>query len=112
MEILDTFLIIALHVLCFIAGVKLANYYNRLTRQEVKDALERQFVRLQARSDADDPCKPYVSRLKKFEPTGDYDGDPPSLFTTEMMDELKQNGKIKTKFRKSDLTDSDRLSAG
>lgn len=49
-----------------------ANHYNNRAALMQKDALERQFVRLVARADADDPCKPYQqafspSQLNAFE---------------------------------------------
>ena len=109
MQILDNFLILAIHVLCFIAGIKLANYYNRQAKLDIKDALERQFVRLRTRSDADDPCKPYVHHgfvqtvpVTPVYPSGDYDGDGP--ISPEFMEQLRQNGSAKTSFRKSDLS--------
>lgn len=106
MQILDNFLIIALHILCFISGLKLANYYNTKRETEVKDALERQFLRLRAHSDADDPCRPYGRQVSyqpiqlSPQPTEDDNLQP---ITQEFMDQLKQTGQAKTTFRKSDL---------
>lgn len=109
MQILDNFLIIALHILCFISGLKLANYYNAKQEAEVKDALERQFLRLRAHSDADDPCRPYGRQVfyqpvpLSPQPRVDEDGDNLQPITQDFMDQLKQTGQAKTTFRKSDL---------
>ena len=62
MQIIDNLLIMFIHVACFVTGIKLANWYNNRAHQQEKDALERQFLRLRANSDADDPCKPYMPR--------------------------------------------------
>ena len=58
--------------LSFSAGMMVANRYNERAVLMQKDALERQYVRLVARADADDPCKPYrpafsPSQLNEFE---------------------------------------------
>lgn len=89
-------LILISDILCFIAGLRLDNYYHRHAKLEVKDALEKQYVRLRANADADDPCRPYVSYTRQLCP------QPP--ITQEFMDELQANGRAKTSFRKSDLT--------
>lgn len=109
MKILDNLIIVTLHVLCFIAGLKVANYYNRKAQLETKEALEKQFLRLRVRADADDPCKPYIGpqvvRYNTQVPlnTGDTDGDNLRPITPEFMEHLKQNGQAATKFRKSDI---------
>ena len=111
MNVLDNFIIVSLHVLCFIAGLKVANYYNRKSQLETKDALEKQFLRLRVRADADDPCKPYIGpqvaryNTQRLQPlnTGDTDGDNLRPITPEFMEHLKQNGQAATKFRKSDI---------
>ncbi len=129
MQIIDNLIIMLLHVLCFYAGMKIANYYNEKALSEKKDALERQYLRLRTRSDADDPCRPYSYHVQpqftqapaamSAEPgmsanmftdmcsvnsgnTGDCDGDSP--IGSSFMDELRNKGVAKTKFRKSDLT--------
>lgn len=45
----------------FYAGVRFADYYAVRREQAVDHALKKQYVRLVARADADDPCQPYVS---------------------------------------------------
>jgi len=97
MQIVDNLIIMLLHVLCFVAGMKIANHYNNKAALEKKDALERQFVRLQTRSDADDPCRPYLRPLN----TGDPDGDSP--IGDSFMQSLKEHGKAAVRFRKSDI---------
>ena len=105
MNIIDNLLIITLHVLCFIAGMKIANRYNEKAKTEQKEALERQFIRLQAGIDAHSPIQPYglhpVTKPVPVQPTGDYDGDGP--LGESFMNQLKQNGVAKTSFRKSDI---------
>ena len=111
MNILDNFLIIMLHVICFIAGMELANKFHREKDIAVKEALERQYLRLQTRSDADDPVRPYQHEARQYfppagnivpMPTGDYDGDVGPI-TPQFMEQLKTTGKAKTAFKKADL---------
>ena len=117
MNILDTFLIIAIHVLCFYAGMKISDRYHDNAERDRKEALERQYLRLRAKADADDPCRPYVSynapRVPISPPiaqqinsmfTGDTDGDDLRPITPEFMDHLRQNGQAATKFNKADIT--------
>lgn len=61
---LTTMILIISHFLFFLAGMAIANHYNDKAALECKDALERQYLRLRARADADDPCKPYKSSIK------------------------------------------------
>lgn len=95
MDILTNLVILSVIVVSFIAGLKLDNYYHAKASSEMKNALERQFVRLQAKADADDPCKPYFYPepipIKK------------QPISKEFMTELHHTGKAKTAFRKSDL---------
>lgn len=102
MQILDNLIIITLHVLCFIAGMKLSDRYHRDAEISRKEALERQFVRLRTKSDADDPCRPYIAP-QVCHPVPDSDSKVNPI-PPEFMRELKDNGKAKTAFRKSDLT--------
>ena len=95
MQIIDNLLIFGIHILCFVAGMALANKANAAKERAVKEALERQFLRLKANADADDPVKPYVS-------AGDFDGDPRPI-TPVFMDRLRTNGQASMKFRKSDV---------
>jgi hypothetical protein len=55
---------LGLIVLSFTAGLKLAGYYHRTATQEREYALQKQYVRLIANADADDPVGPYVPRQK------------------------------------------------
>lgn len=59
MNILDNTIILSLIVGAFIAGMKIADKYHREARLEIKSALQRQYLRLQADMDADDPVQPY-----------------------------------------------------
>ena len=104
MTIVGNVTIVILLVLSFIAGLKLDNYYHTRAAADQKDALERQFVRLQARADADDPCKPYGT--PRFYPPipVTYPTEPAQPISQEFMNELQTKGRAKTSFRKSDLT--------
>jgi hypothetical protein len=46
----------------FIAGLKLSGYYHRCADADKEYALQKQYMRLRAGADADDPVGPYVSR--------------------------------------------------
>ena len=61
--LLATAIAVVSHSLFFLAGMLVANRYNDKAEYLKKDALERQFLRLQAHADADDPCKPYKSSV-------------------------------------------------
>lgn len=104
MQIIDNIIIVSLIILSFIAGMRLDNSYHMKALQDKKDALERQFVRLRAYADADDPVKPYGSRCYtpaapvKYN-TGDTDGD--QLIDRQFMEHLKKNGHASTKLNKS-----------
>jgi hypothetical protein len=92
---------LGLIVLSFIAGLRLDNYYRTRADAEKKDALERQFLRLRAHADADDPARPYgVPQMPQPIPVSET----PQPISQEFMDELKTTGRAKTSFRKSDLT--------
>lgn len=89
MQILDNLIIITLIVSAFIAGMKLDKSYRIEAQREKKEALERQFVRLRVKADADDPCKPYVAPQCQNWPISEA-----------FMNELKTTGKAKTTIRK------------
>jgi hypothetical protein len=103
MQILDNLIIVALIILAFIAGMRLEFNYHIRSKQDVKDALERQYLRLRAKADADDPCRPYAAP-QVFKPinSGDNDGD--RLIDDKFMEQLKTTGHAKTTLRKSDLS--------
>lgn len=106
MQIIDNLIIISLIVLSFIAGLKIDNRYHTNALADKKDALEKQFVRLRVRADADDPCRPYgvpsfPQPIPMVRNTGDFDGDGP--INGAFMNELKTTGRAKTTFRKSDI---------
>jgi hypothetical protein len=109
MQILDNLIILSLIVGAFFAGMYISSRFNMKSAIEVKDALEKQYLRLRAKADADDPCRPYVApRVLQSMPrpvaTGDYDGDEELRpITPAFMDHLKANGKAATKFCKSDI---------
>lgn len=102
---LDTLITIILVAAAFAAGMKIDNYYHIKAAQDTKDALQKQFLRLRARADADDPCKPYgTPQLHRPIPIfnqGDPDGDGP--INEAFMNELHTVGHAKRAFRKSDL---------
>ena len=100
MQIVDNLIIVLLIISSFIAGLKLSGYYRDRADLRVKEALEKQYLRLRARMDADDPCKPYGTP-KPVLYTGDTDGD--YVIGKSFMDQLKSTGRAKTTFRKSDI---------
>lgn len=101
MQIVDNLIILCLIILSFVSGITLANKYNRQAQYEKKDALERQFLRLKANADADDPCKPYIAPIPIRKYSGDFDGDP---IGQPFMDQLKKTGRATTKLpNKSDI---------
>lgn len=107
MQILDNLIILVLIVVSFILGLKLDAYYRDKADAERKEALEKQFIRLRAKADADDPVKPYgtpqvSAPIHVTYQTGDFDGDFP--LNQEFMTRLKENGQASAKFRKSDLS--------
>lgn len=57
-------LVLLLIIGSFIAGLKLSGYYHRIASAEKEYALQKQYVRLRAGADADDPVGPYVARHK------------------------------------------------
>lgn len=107
MQIIDNLIILSLIVSAFCLGMYVSNRYNAKASMEVKDALERQYLRLRAKADADDPCRPYIAPRVLHpipRPSGDYDGDEELRpITPEFMDNLKEKGRAATKFCKSDL---------
>ena len=67
MSLLDTLIATAIaitsHSLFFLFGMLIANHYNDRAEVMKRDALEKQFLRLRAHADADDPCRPYKSSI-------------------------------------------------
>ena len=61
--LIATAIAVVSHSLFFIFGLLVANHYNDRAEFLKRDALEKQFLRLKAHADADDPCKPYKSSV-------------------------------------------------
>lgn len=104
---LDNFIILALIVLSFISGLKVSEHYHKKAAADMKEALEKQFLRLKARADADDPCKPYgtpqvYTPIKQLFSTGDYDGDNP--LNEEFINKLKDKGKATVKLNRQQMS--------
>ena len=57
-------IVLVLIIVSFIAGLKLSGYYHKSALAEKEYALQKQYARLQARADADDPVAPYVPRQR------------------------------------------------
>ena len=108
---LATAIAVVTHSLFFLAGLIVAGHYHDKLDIERDKAeadkryeLQSQFVRLKARCDADDPCRPYVSRLQPVPATGDYDGDKDlKPISDEFMKNLKENGSAVVKLKKADI---------
>lgn len=87
----------------FFAGIALANWYNDKAQAALKEAIERQYLRLRAGADADDPCKPYMfSQPPSVNPVDPIPGYGP--ISPEFMDELRATGKARTQFNKSEVS--------
>lgn len=99
MQILDNLIILTLIVLSFVAGLRVDNHYHQKADLDRKEALEKQFVRLRAKADADDPVRPYGTP-QVLPPIPINYSAPAGPITQEFMDELKTTGKAKTSFRK------------
>ena len=76
--------------LFFAAGMLVANRYNEKAALERKDALERQYLRLTAKADADDPCRPYKYTAPR--------GFNPSLLR-RFEEKMKSNGSATIQFK-------------
>ena len=97
---------VLLITLSFVGGLMLDSYYQAKINREVKDALEKQYVRLRAMTDADDPCRPYGSHATvkpipiSYQPIQSAKTGP---INEAFMNELRTKGRARTAFRKSDL---------
>ena len=89
---MENILVLLLVVLSFIAGLRLDNYYHAKAAADKKDALERQFIRLRAQADADDPCQPYMRRTENMYPIA------PQI-DQNFMEHLQKNGRATTKLK-------------
>ena len=99
MTTVGNILIAALLVLSFIAGLRVDNHYHQKADLDRKEALEKQFIRLRAKADADDPVRPYGTPQVLPPIPVNYSAHAGPI-TQEFMDELKTTGKAKTSFRK------------
>jgi len=68
MDIVWPILTLISTALAFYAGKRTADNYWKSAEIEKTTALQRQFVRLQAHADADDPCQPYVNNCTPVTP--------------------------------------------
>ena len=56
---------LVLIIASFVAGLKLAGYYNKTASADREYALQKQYVRLIAHADADDPVAPLPPEFEK-----------------------------------------------
>lgn len=91
--LIATAIAVVSHSLFFLAGLIVANHYNDKAEMQKKDALERQFLRLKAHADADDPCRPYKSSV--------------TVFPEGFEEQLRTNGKATAMLSKSTARKSD-----
>ena len=68
MTAVDFAIVLILIILSFISGLKLSGYYHRKADAEREYALQKQYMRLRAGADADDPVAPYVPRQRVILP--------------------------------------------
>ena len=62
--ILILFVVLVMIICAFIAGLKLSDKYYRQFEEDKRHSLEKQYLRLIARADADDPAAPYVAKRR------------------------------------------------
>lgn len=62
--ILTLFVALVMIVCSFIAGLKLSDRYYRQFEEDLRYALEKQYLRLIVKADADDPAAPYVPKRR------------------------------------------------
>ena len=67
-------------VASFIAGLKLSGYYHKSALAEKEYALQKQYARLRAGADADDPVGPYIPRQR-------------AVLSPEFEERLRKNGR-------------------
>lgn len=61
MDIISMLIFLVVNVLCFTGGVMLANKYHENNKVDIKDALEKQYMRLRAGADWNDPAGGYMA---------------------------------------------------
>jgi hypothetical protein len=85
-EIYGVVAIILLIVVSYVGGLFTANWYNDKARRDEKHALEVQYIRLQAKTDYNDPVGPYVA--------SDYcrAGGPPTIRNMQRSSSGASNG--------------------
>lgn len=59
-DLLYAIVLLVVSAISFFCGLKLSDRYHSIAAYEQKAALQKQFVRLNAGVDADDPAQPYV----------------------------------------------------
>lgn len=59
-EFLFAVIALAISAVSFFCGLKLSDHYHSISAYEQKIALQKQYARLRAGVDADDPAQPYV----------------------------------------------------
>lgn len=74
----------------FILGVYFADRYHQETDIRVKEALEKQYLRLSCNMDADDPVRPYIApRTRRTARTSTLSGE----LLTEFKQKMNKDGK-------------------
>jgi len=76
MEFLYCFITFLLVIGSFCCGIKLSDHYHRIAEETRRYALEKQYSRLLAGCDADDPVQPYVAppvHKRRFQVTPEFE---------------------------------------
>lgn len=60
-ELVYVFAALFISAASFFCGVRLSDRYHEQKEREIRNALQKQFVRLKAGVDSDDPVQPYVA---------------------------------------------------
>ena len=96
--LVNVLLALALAFGSFWSGKHFSDCYHALHAQRQKEALERQYARLIAHMDADDPCKPYIASqpVKQTRTEAFADKELLAQFENKMKEDGKATALLKT----------------
>lgn len=98
----SVFLSVVLFIVSFSAGVLYAEHNAKVMRQEINMALQRQYYRLKAGVDADDPVQPYGDSVAEQQiEYNNRKGREPFRITEDFVTKMKENGRATTMIKKT-----------
>ena len=98
----NVFLSVLLFIASFFAGVLYAEHNARTMRQEITMALQRQYYRLKAGLDADDPVQPYgESSIEQQIAYNNRKERVPFSVPEGFIDKMKENGRATALIQKT-----------